>query len=334
MGYGYVKAISDKNRVLFPSVISPAAENPVEAVMGFGGFSKTGHFIEIRGASSLKRNKLYVGELAMRSGRAVQMTLARERFSKDASLTLAMTGAYLAGAEGRIALGFGVPLAYYRHQRFEVQKALQDMSAYIGVDGGPERPVSFSQVYVFPQGVGALFGSVGNLPSEGLVGLVDIGYHTTDFLLVELKQGSVEPLPGFMSSVEVGVHTAQKLFSDAFQRETGKPLALIDAQAFWPRKEITFGGQKINIEGMTLFARMATGQAIAETVMAAWSEKTDYLDNIFLAGGGAMEFGGIFQKHVGKAEIVADPQHANAAGFYRMLERALVAGKKDSATQS
>lgn len=324
LGYGYVKAVggAGKGRVMFPSVLAPAADSPVEASLGLGNANRPGHYVELRQVDSLKRNRLLIGDLAVREGRAVQFTLARERFTRDSSLALAMTAAYLTGVEGKVSLGFGVSLAYYRRQKFEVQKSLQDVSLHVSVDNGPERLICFASVDVFPQGVGALFSCAQDLPEKGLLGLIDVGYHTTDYLLVELRPDGIDPLTNFTSSVEVGVHTAHKLFADSFRQLTGQPLTLAEAQAFWSRGEASFEGRRIDLGPLIAAARQATGQAIAETVLAAWSEKTAFLDSVLLAGGGALEFLPMLEKYWPGLQVMPDPQFANAVGFYLMAQSA------------
>lgn len=315
LGYGYTKAVSEKEKIVFPSAIAPYSENILESS------SSLGYTVELRPSGSTVRRQYFVGEMALKRGRAVQMTMAREKFAQEASLLLTLTGAYLAGAEGQIALGYGLPLGYYKKQRLDAQKYLQGFSAYLKVDNGPERYISFKDVQIFPQGVGALF-SLDKLPREGLIGLIDIGYYTCDYLIVELHQEGVEPLPAFMSSIEVGVSTAIKEFAEKFGRETGRPLSLTEAQNFWGRNQITFAGQKMNIGGMVEEARGAIGRTIAESVTAAWSEKLDFIDQVYLAGGGSLEFLSIIKQFLNnQVEIITEPQYANALGFYKMLKQ-------------
>ncbi|RDV81253.1 hypothetical protein [Ammonifex thiophilus] len=65
-------------------------------------------------------------------------------------------------------------------------------------------------------------------------------------------------------------------------------------------------------------ARREVGQAIAQAVHGAWSEKADWLDRVLLAGGGAVDFYGEIARLFPGAELVPDPQWANALGFYRL----------------
>jgi plasmid segregation protein ParM len=318
-GYGYTKAVCGPNRAVFPSAASGSPAGAL-ADLDLGG-RRPGHVVSIREGAGAPREYL-VGEAALRAGRAVEFTLAREKFRRGFSRVLLFAAACLVGAAGEAVLACGLPLAYYRHQRRQVREALLGAGAWVSVDGGPERRIAFREVLVFPQAVGALF-AAGGLPERGLVGLVDVGYYTTDYLLVELEAGGASPLGNYCSSVEVGVHTALKLFSEEFQRRTGKPLSLVDAQELWSKEEVSFAGARLDLKEMVAEARQAAGKSIAEAVQAAWSEKIDFLERVLLAGGGALEFLPSLSALFCNSEVVQDPQFANALGFLKMAGRAL-----------
>lgn len=327
LGYGFTKTVSEKNKIIFPSAVAAGSELD----LGLSS-KKTGHLVQFRSTGSTVRRHFFVGELAVKEGRATQVTLAREKFAHEASLLLVFTAAYLAGGEGQVALAYGLPVAYYRHQKDAVRAAFQGKAAYVSVDGGPEKYISLSAVYVFPQGVGALFSAESLLPKEGLVGLIDVGYYTTDYLLVELAEGEANPLSGYTSSVELGVSTALKLFAEAFQGNTGKPLSLSDAQVLWGKKQVSFAGSKMNVEPMAEEARKSAGDSIIEAVRAAWSEKIDFVDQILLAGGGAVEFFPVLSGRFFDVQLIPEAQFANAVGFYKMAQKVCSPGKQGTAT--
>ncbi|SMB96682.1 plasmid segregation protein ParM [Thermanaeromonas toyohensis ToBE] len=317
-GYGYTKAVAGGKKVVFPSVISPAGETD----LGLGKIS-WGHLVTVRSQSSTVRRQYFVGDLALKCGVAAQLTLARNKLSREISDLLLLTAAYLAGAEGQVTLAYGLPIAYYRHQRDEARRSLQGMAAYVCVDNGPEKYISFGHVAVFPQGVGALF-SVDRLPEEGLVGLLDIGFYTTDYLLVEVRKDRVDPLPNYFGSIEIGVSSAMKAFGERFLKVTGRPLSLVEIQELWGRSRITFEGEKLELEPMQNESRIAVAQAIVEGVSAAWAQKSSYVDVIYLAGGGGLEFLPVLRQMLRKDVIlVPEPQYANALGFCRMALRQL-----------
>ena len=313
LGYGYTKAVSERGRVIFPSVVAPASD----AGLDFGRTYR--HVLEFRLPSEMRRRRFFVGEAALKEGRAAQLTLSRDRFHQESSVCLVLAAAYLAGAEKRTDLAVGLPLAYYRSRRDEAARLLRSLNAYVSVDGGPEKYITFDAVAVYPQAVGALY-ALESLPEKGLLGVIDVGFHTTDYILVECSPEGVAPLQSYTSSFEMGVATALKVFAGKFSEAAGVPLALTDAQEIWvsKRREITFRGRPFGVGTMLDTARREVGQAIAQAVAAAWSEKIDVLDHVLLAGGGAEEFFPEIARLFPGAKLVPEPQWANALGFYRL----------------
>ncbi len=312
LGYGYTKAVSQNNQVLFPSVIAPAEEG-----LDFG--RSFGHVIEFRKPGEIQKRRLFVGELAQKQGRAAQISLSRDNLAREMSVVLALTAAYLAGAEGQVDVASGLPIAYYGNQRGEVARVFGSVSAYVSVNGGPEKYISFARVHVYPQGVGALY-SLSHLPKEGLVGIVDVGFHTTDYLLVECMPEDISPLKGYAGSIETGVSTALKLLSNRFSQAVGAPLPLSNAHAWWVsgRREVKFFGRPVDIGRMIDAVRQEVGRAIGQAVAAAWSEQASGIDTVYLSGGGATEFENEFRTFFPQAELLTKAQFANALGFYKL----------------
>lgn len=334
LGYGFVKAFGGgKERVIFPQAMAPAAGDIIERDSRLGG-SRPGYRVKLRPQGSINKNEVFVGDLAVRESRGARMSLGRNRFGeaeRKMSIVHTMTAAYLAGAEGQVTLAFGLPLAWYKQQKDEVQSALRT-AMYVQVDNQPERFIQFNQVEVFPQGVGALF-AASHLPREGLIGLVDIGYYTTDYLLVDIRPEGVDPLTNYMSSVEVGTHSALQIFATKFTEETGKPLSATDSLALWDKKEINFERRLlVNLEKFRKDALAEVGEQVVAEITRAWSEKLFEVERIYLAGGGAYEFAAGFEHGIGGVEVIDDAQFANAKGFFTMA-RQIEARQNNQANQ-
>jgi plasmid segregation protein ParM len=65
-------------------------------------------------------------------------------------------------------------------------------------------------------------------------------------------------------------------------------------------------------------ARGETGQAIGEAIAASWSERADWIEAVYLAGGGAVEFAKELQAFFPQAEVLPEAQLANALGFFKL----------------
>lgn len=313
LGYGYTKAVSKDKKVIFPSVVAPAQESAAD-------FGKTiGYAVEYRKAGEITKHKLYVGDLAVKEGRAVEASLSRTKFKGQSSIVLALNAAYLSGCDKQTPLALGLPLAYYKNQKDDVVNVFQKVDAYVSVNGGPEKRISFPKVYVFPQGVGAVY-IQSNLPKEGLVGLLDIGFYTTDHIMFECTPEDIVPLKSYNSSLEIGVSTALKLFSDEMRQHVGVPISLPDAQYLWKKKKITFRGVAIEPTAVVEKIKKSVARSITESIISAWSEKIDWLDELLLSGGGSIEFYNEIKEAFPLAKLVDDAQFANALGYLEMVK--------------
>ncbi|MEW5935804.1 MAG: ParM/StbA family protein, partial [Bacillota bacterium] len=253
VGYGYSKALSETGRrACFPSACSPAPPDVAPGV-----FAAMPHRVEvIRGG---KAERYLVGEAALRS-RTAAVTLSREKPAEIHDVLL-LAAAYLAGAGRATSLAVGLPLAYYRTQRQALAARLAGLAAQVSVDGGPPREIDFAGgVRVVPQGAGVVLAEP-RLP-DGLVGAVDVGHHTTDYLLIEVRDGQPLPLLDYCGSVEAGAHLVAAAVAREFSAQTGAPLDLAEAVQVtdWVRQ-----GQPVTYDGRPLDLAPAYRAACQET---------------------------------------------------------------------
>jgi plasmid segregation protein ParM len=320
LGFGYTKAFAGTRKVMLPSVIAPGQKDDG----GMNMFKSLGHLLEVKKPGEVNRISVLAGERAAKEGRAVQFSLDNEKFSKQASIMLALTAVYLAGKEGQVRLGLGLPISTYMNKEYrdEVVQAFNKINYHVRVDSGPERYISFIKTALFPQGIGAMY-AMQSLPDEGLVGLLDIGFFTTDIVLVEIEQGNIVPLKKHFRSIKLGVSRAVQLFTDQFMEITGEPLSLVEALNVWNKGKITYRGRIMDIKPIIEQSRKYAGEAISSAVNEAWVEKINRLDYVYLSGGGALELGDNIKEMLPQAVSIDDPQFANAVGFYKMLETSI-----------
>ncbi|WP_258359094.1 ParM/StbA family protein [Moorella sulfitireducens (nom. illeg.)] len=323
VGYGFVKAISAAARVSFPAVVAPCVEDPLSGMFRDG----TGHKVKVRKTGGEAEEKL-VGEAALRS-MAATATLSREKPAALHDLLL-LAAAYLAGAGDKgpfpkqVDLAVGLPLAYFRAQKEALKKRLEGLAAWVSVDGGEERYISFDQVMVFPQGAGAVLAGDVILSGRGYLGVVDVGTYTTDYLLFEDRgDGVPRPLPEACGSLEVGVHLLHRSLAAEFQRRADAPLAPAMYQEVvegaMAGRPVHYGGRDICLEEAFMKARKDVGQAIVQGVLAAWGGRAGFVALTLLAGGGAGLFKDELVRDLPGAGIYGDPFFANAMGYFKMV---------------
>ncbi|NHM25977.1 ParM/StbA family protein [Desulfofundulus sp. TPOSR] len=320
VGYGFVKAVSlTGQKVCFPSLAAPAG---VDLDLGFGG-PAPGYKVTVRRVNGQAESYL-VGEAAQGSFLASGF-LGAEKPAELHDLLL-LTAAYLVGAGTtgfppvQVDLAVGLPLAFYRAQKDVLKTRLEALAAWVSVDSGSERYISFRRVMVVPQGAGVVFAQ--GLPKgRGFAGVIDIGQYTTDFLLVDLRTG--RPVVEASGSVEAGCHLVGQRVAQAYLAKTGRPLPprmerrILDDLA--EGGKVVFRGRELDLSTEYREAVDDTAEAVARQVLSAWRDFTDSVAVTYLAGGGALLLGERLARAFPNPVLVGDPVFANALGYLRMV---------------
>lgn len=323
VGYGYVKAVADTGtRACFPSVVAPAAADPLGGVLGNGA----GYRVRVRALDGRGRDVL-VGEAALRSLHA-QSFLGKDK-PADLHDLFVLAAARLVGAggsgplPGQTALALGLPLSFYRSQKAALIERLQTLQTWVSVDGGPEAYLSFGPIAVFPQGAGAALACPELLPEKGLAAVVDVGQYTTDYLLFEMRNGQPVPVTEACGSLEAGVHLVMKDLGTAFEAEAGAPLpARMQQHVLEAAREgqpVAHFGREIDLSAAYRESVVQAARLIARQVASRWADWTGFIRATILCGGGVLLLGEELAAGLPNAIVVPDPVFANAEGFLKML---------------
>ncbi|MEW6448856.1 MAG: ParM/StbA family protein [Bacillota bacterium] len=321
VGYGYTKAVSSLGkRACFPSVIAPVTEDVLGGVLS----NSLGYRVRVRYLGSDPVEKL-VGEAAARSMAAVT-TLARQKPQEMHDL-LVLAAAHLVGAGvnggefGQVDLALGLPLAHYRAQRDTLADRLRKTFTWVSVDGGEEKYISFNRVLVLPQGAGAVAAYPELLPESGLMGVVDVGQYTTDYLLLEKIPGRAQarPILECCGSAEVGVHLVHRAVAREFQAKAGAPLPVEMWEQAVQSRAMVFEGRVIDLADAVEKALSDAAQAISQRVIGAWGNRASFVRSVLLCGGGAILLRERLAACLPCVTVPEDPVYANALGFLRAL---------------
>lgn len=313
IGYSHVKAAHKAGkRAIFPSVVAPARE------LALADLSKNGigHQVEIQNLAG-EVKKYFVGELALREGgQAATFTMEREKHAHPNHDVLLLAAARLLGSGEGETLVAGLPVAYYRTQKQELERHLMGLHANVSVDGLSFSRVSFGKVIVYPQGAGALL-IAPDLPGSGLVCILDVGYKTSDYVTAEVANGQVKPVSSLCGSLEIGVFAAEEILAGFYQAKTGAPVnparlpeILRNGKAYFRGKEYDFSSEAKN-------AREAVSQTIVDHLLANLGNRADEVGRFYLAGGGAEALPEL-EKLLPGALKLPEAQWANAVGFLKV----------------
>ncbi|KUK32067.1 MAG: hypothetical protein XD63_0658 [Thermoanaerobacterales bacterium 50_218] len=321
VGYSSVKAVSEHGgRVMFPSFIAPATE------LSLGELSQTsvGHFVRVKPFAG-EPLSYFVGELALKEGLEVEFTMEREKYLDRTHDVFLLTAVGLLFSNckrvaDKINIAVGLPISYFAKQKDSLQAHIRNLSAYISVDGSEFQLIEFNEVLVYPQAAGALFKAL-ELPESGLAALIDIGYKTTDYLVVETSP-KVRPVSKLSGTIEIGAFNLYSTVAKEYERQTGGTLDWGYLPYVVKEGKVPYRGTVIDLRDTIRSIKAETARVIASRVLAAWKGTADIIQVVYLAGGGALEFGDLVSM-LPAAKVLPDPQWANAEGFLSALQAKL-----------
>lgn len=300
IGYGFVKAISSSGkRVLFPSLVGRGYERTITDI-----FSDEKN--QLSNMQIIYKNEnWFVGELANES-RSLSRVFQRERFEHLYTHILLNVAIQLVTEKdsGPIYLATGLPLDFYKAQVKSFQDAITGSKAKIewqsGVLKGQKIENVIEKAIVFPQGASAVFAALINHEGKyvypqymipgSLIALIDIGFRTTDYVVVEIQEnGSFAPKAKLSGTVDHGVVNLHRDVRQAFKAKSGGA----DLNEFFLNrvlkdKKIRYKGQEMDFSQIIEESQKSIIMNIADRLKNVWGDESDLFDALFLAGGGGV----------------------------------------------
>lgn len=331
LGYGFVKAISSSGkRALFPSLVGKGYDRGITDL--FGQMNSDLSNIQV----IYQEENYFVGELAKES-RSASRIFERERFSHVYTHVLLNVAiqAVTDKTVSDIQLATGLPLDFYHAQAKEFQQSITGFQPEIEWKTGPltdvNRKINIEQALVFPQGASAIFSALINhegnfayphLMKEGsIIALIDIGFRTTDFVVVEMQPGgSFSPIARLSGTADEGVVNLHRDIRQAYKLETGGA----DLNEFFISRilrdeQLSYKGNRIDFRDVVEKSKKSIAANITDRLKGVWAEESDLYEGIFLAGGGGSLFEPYLQPSFDhRLMTINESQFANAIGYLRL----------------
>lgn len=329
VGYGYTKAVGDRNQVVFPSVIGKAeriryqdALRPVGPTQG----EETSHRAtedEHGIALITEEGDRFVGDLALLQSR-LQWTLLDRSRVEDPSARLLFLAALseLTGdaREQDFRVVTGLPVNWY-NDRDKVVQQFQGKHLVRRINGSQVvKRLSVSDVLVVPQPFGSLFheilGPDGQIVQDdlarGRIGVIDIGTYTTDYVLVDALR-YVEPGSGTISTA---MSKAYELISRSILDTFGLDMRMHQVDQVVRAGFVTVFGEKRDIRWLAAPVLDAISQEILAQAGTLWGDGRDLIA-VLVTGGGAVALGNRIRDRYPHARVPVDAPLANVRGFQR-----------------
>ncbi len=317
VGYGYTKVVTAHYSIIFPSRVGPAKE------LSFSlkeGADTVGEAVAYDG------EQYFIGEKARHSD--VTYTLRTRDWVESkmygalltSAITRAINGSYAASDPDAVIIVTGLPVDYLR-DKTRAEESIRKTCDGIGL--------RVAGINIIPQPFGSFFdmfydnnGEIAvNAPLFKRIGIVDIGYHTTDYILVEDTKHNIEKASGSVPSGAYEIYdiVAREL-KNIFDRDT---VTAEEAEHCIKTKYFKVSGQNKDVSSLVDRVLSQVGQKITGIVKSKWSIAGE-VDVVLLTGGG----GALIQQHISSIAhthfLISDPQMANARGYYKrsvLLER-------------
>lgn len=331
LGYGFVKAISSNGkRVIFPSVVGNEGSN-LDLSGAFGNRPNDIENIHIR----YDNESYFIGSLAEKESSATTRVFEQERFKNVYTNILLNTAIQLVSDSDIVSVTTGLPLDFYQAQAKDFRNSILGIQPITGwISGslvGKEKRTNIEQAFVFPQGASAVFSALINHEGKyiypqlmykgSLIALIDIGFRTTDFVVVEIQEnGSFVPFAKLSGTVDEGVINLYKSLRQAYKEKTGgSDLNERYINQILENGFLMYRGKQIDFTDIIKTSKQSIIAKIGDRLKSVWSNEMDLFSAIFLAGGGGSLFQPIIQPHFdNRLELITESQFANAIGYLRL----------------
>lgn len=314
VGYGYTKVVAENGeQLVFPSVVGTGFERKMEKLINSGQSESDNYDLIVKYPDEVQH--YFVGNLAI-----LQSSDAARPFSDDRSKAEEIKPALLTAiaklCKGeKVTLVTGLPLEPYIKQAQSLKCSLEKMSGVQVTLNGEELTINLEQVIMFPQAVAAMYAQLkrNNIGPTGVIGLIDMGFRTTDIIMFDLSEKKFldlykETIPHGMNNTVVGIQ-------DEIKNATGFTANLEQIeQALIKQRPLFYDRREYDVADMAAGQEKSLKSFIVSNVKRRWRDKQKELKKVYLAGGGAF----ILQSGIAEfadCEVMHNAQFANARGY-------------------
>lgn len=308
IGFGYTKAMNElrQKEISFPSLIANRYKTN-----NLGMSTKEEYIV------NYKNSLFAVGKEALKS-MVTNMKFTETRFIEDFSKILTLTALYQLECDEEVELALGLPLSIFPKYYEKVKDTFEYMEETIIINGNAKR-YHIKRCEVYPQGLGALMSVDEKLP-QGIVAIIDVGYKTTDALLVSVEEEGLSPLVDFCFSLDEGTSRILEMLGIWIEKKFDVVFETASLMNIFDKDKITVRSRQVDIKEMKESIYKTVATSIIEKIESKWLKNYNMIDKFYIAGGGANIILDTLKETEIEATIVNNPQFANCKGFLRLLE--------------
>ncbi len=321
LGYGFVKMQDGPGEIAFPSVVGLGKE-----IKFFSGMIKKD--VKTDNISLVYDGQRYfVGDLAMRQSDIASRGLSQDRVN-DVNykiIMLAALGMMAKTEDETISIVTGLPTNYFGAYRDELRRSIVGDYDYLygQKDQEKKRKIKIQDAYIVPQPFGTLYNeilgdngeTVNKDYNNDVVGIVDIGFKTSDFAV----SNQMEYIDHMSFSTMRAMSDVYSIISDNLINEYKVEKENFELDRIVSEGVVRVAGEKIDISELKKRAFNFVASKIVTELQSQWNYRD--FDAILLTGGGGKALAEYILPHFPNMRLVDQPQHSNVRGFQKIANR-------------
>jgi len=209
----------------------------------------------------------------------------------------------------------GLPVEEYRSHRSDLQKRLLG-EFHIG-----KHTCFVKDVKVMPQPFGSFFNYVlddkgckkRSAASDETNGIIDIGYRTTDFILVEAGHYKEQ---GASGTINKGVSNLVGAVTNRVREEFNRTMSDTEARNAVLKKEVRIFGNTQKIGNIVDQEADVLSRFIANKAKSYWGSGAQ-IDKVLLVGGGSAIYKTYMKRIFPHLAVPGEPSFSNACGYWK-----------------
>lgn len=321
LGYGFVKVTDGREGFIFPSVVGKGQVGSSLRI----GLERPEPTDDLR--ITIDDQAYFVGNQAIRRSPQAFRGLSATRVEGNLLkvLFLSALSLFCQDPVSSFTVVMGLPPGRMHLAEDLVSQLKGDHRVVRNHDQEPEElTVRIERILVVPQGVGSYWAQVldprGQLLDhtqllQGRIGMVDLGFRTTDLVVIE----DGEYVPERSSTIPVGVASAYSEIASRLLSRYGleKETYALDSAVL--AGQINVSGQLVDITEIRDQAFAALATKLAVEFRSQWQLSELY--RLLLVGGGSLVLGPYLLPHLPHAAVPSDPITANSRGYWAWAQR-------------
>jgi len=296
VGFGFTKATNGSKYIIYKSILGDSTDIQYQTNIGTDSSASQLHV-------TIDNRSFFIGDYAEQQSTIRQFTLDQNKLLTEYVKVLALTAAGSCFDDNSLTINVvsGLPVAYLKRDYKQFKKLLEGRHEItFHLQGGQDvtKDITINKVQMMPQPVGSIFNALmnntGKIVEKDLVqqkiGVVDIGFRTTDFSIFS----KLQYIERSSTTLDTGISKCFSVIADKLRQESGVNIELFKLYKAINSGMIKVHGKEYNIANLRDRVYSHASEAIANDLNRLWSEDWD-IDTIIMTGGGAMELAPFLQ---------------------------------------